>query len=150
MTNSPDQDKPLEFPAWEREYQAAIVETNPLRLGEKIHAAETAMSKRLRDIENTPGNSAERQAIEEAMTALQKINKNLWALRLANLEVKLRKTVFARVASLIFSAAGFSITAISGLAHLMEWSAPETLELWRVREPLARTSSSEKYYGNSA
>jgi hypothetical protein len=73
MANSSDQDKRLEFPAWEREYQAAVGETNPLRLGEKIHAAETAIAKRLRDIENALGNSAERQAIEEAMTTLQKI-----------------------------------------------------------------------------
>jgi hypothetical protein len=39
MANSSDQEKRLEFPAWEREYQAALAETNALRLGEKIHAA---------------------------------------------------------------------------------------------------------------
>ena len=73
MANSSDRDKDFEFPAWEREYQAAIAETNPLRLGEKIHAAETAMSRRLNEIKNAPAHSAERQAIEEAMAALHKI-----------------------------------------------------------------------------
>ena len=73
MANSSDQDKELRFSAWEREYQAAVGETDPLRLGEKIFAAETAISNRLRDLAASPGDSAERQAIEKATTALQQL-----------------------------------------------------------------------------
>ena len=73
MANAPERDKPLAFPAWEAEYRAAVAEANPLRLGEKIYAAETAISKRLQEIKNTPGDSPERQAITEAMAALQQL-----------------------------------------------------------------------------
>lgn len=73
MANSSDHANNCEFATWEREYQAAITETNRLLLGEKIFAAETALSKRLQDIKDAPANSAERQAIAEAMKALQKI-----------------------------------------------------------------------------
>ena len=73
MASLPDRDQRPTFPAWQGEVQAALAETNPLRLGEKIYAAETALSKRLRDIKDSPADSAELQAIAEATTALQQL-----------------------------------------------------------------------------
>jgi hypothetical protein len=63
----------LAFPDWEPEFRAAITETNPLLLGEKIHAAETAISKRLEKIKDAPATSVERQAIDLAVVALEKL-----------------------------------------------------------------------------
>ena len=73
MAHSSDRPANFAFPAWEREYQAAVSETNPLLIGEKLHAAETAISKRLQDIKDAPVDSAERQAMGLAMTALERI-----------------------------------------------------------------------------
>ncbi len=44
-----------------------------MRLGEKIYAAETALSNRLRQIKDSSADSAERQAIEEALSTLQQL-----------------------------------------------------------------------------
>lgn len=71
MTDSPQQGSGLANPEWQRAYELAIRETNPLHLGEKIHAAETAISTRLREIENTPSASTETQALKHALDALQ-------------------------------------------------------------------------------
>jgi hypothetical protein len=73
MDNSPDRDKRPAFPAWDGEVQAAMAETNPLRLGEKIYAAETTLSKRLSNLKDSPVDSAERKAIEEALAALHQL-----------------------------------------------------------------------------
>ena len=73
MASSSDRDKHPAFPAWEGEVQAALAETNPLQLGEKIYAAEAALSKRLREIKDAPADSAERRAIEAAQSALHQL-----------------------------------------------------------------------------
>ena len=73
MTTSSDSAQNVQYPAWQREYQTAIAEANPLYLGEKIHAAETAISKRLQALKDAPENSAERQAIAAATDALHKL-----------------------------------------------------------------------------
>jgi hypothetical protein len=73
MASSPDRDKRPAFPAWEGEVQAALTEANPLQLGEKIYAAETALARRLHEIKDAPADSAERRAIEEAQSALQQL-----------------------------------------------------------------------------
>ena len=63
----------ITFPSWEREYQAAVQETNPLKLGEKIYAAEASIIKRVREISDGPADSAERQAIDRATAALHEL-----------------------------------------------------------------------------
>jgi hypothetical protein len=63
----------LAFPEWEPEFRAAITETNPLLLGEKLHAAETAILKRLEQLKDAPAESAEREAISVAMVALERL-----------------------------------------------------------------------------
>jgi hypothetical protein len=73
MANGADPHKDLQFPAWEREYRVAVEETNPLYLGEKIHLAEEALSKRLKSMDDAPANSAEREAIAQARDTLQQL-----------------------------------------------------------------------------
>jgi hypothetical protein len=63
----------LAFPEWEPEFRAAITETNPLLLGEKLHAAEAAIAKRLEQLKDAPAESAEREAIAVAMVALERL-----------------------------------------------------------------------------
>jgi hypothetical protein len=73
MKPGPEANPNIEYPSWQREYHAAASETNPLLLGEKIHAAETAMSTRMQAIRDTSEGAAERQAISEALNVLQQI-----------------------------------------------------------------------------
>jgi len=73
MANPSDRDKPVAFPAWEPQYREALAETNPLRLGEKLHAAQTAISSRIGEIKDSPANAAERRALDEAASALQSL-----------------------------------------------------------------------------
>ena len=67
-------------PAWEREYQACLVEADPKKHIERVHTAEAAIFNRLQELAQNSNNSdhkAERQAIEEALAnvrALQKSN----------------------------------------------------------------------------
>ena len=73
MANGTDRGTNLQFPAWERQYRAALEETNPLYLGEKIHAAEEALAKRLEVLGEASASSAEGEAIAQAKDTLQKI-----------------------------------------------------------------------------
>jgi hypothetical protein len=73
MENSTDGAAHLAYPEWELEFRAAITETNPLLLGEKLHAAEAAMSKRLEEIKLAGPDSPELQAIKVAMVALERL-----------------------------------------------------------------------------
>ena len=60
----------LEYPEWKREYVAAIMETNPLKLRHKIHLAEDALFRRSQSPER-PIDDAERQAMKNATDALR-------------------------------------------------------------------------------
>jgi len=61
-------------PAWQREYQACLVEADPKKLIERVHTAEAAIFSRLQELAQDSNNSdhkAERQAIEEALANLR-------------------------------------------------------------------------------
>ena len=62
---------PILYPEWQREYLAALVETDPRKLLECVTAAETAIFKRLQTMSTSPDNQAERQAIEDALAGLR-------------------------------------------------------------------------------
>ena len=59
------------YPEWQPGYEAAIVENDPAKIGERFRTAEQAMLARLRAIPIDSTCEAERQAIENALGALQ-------------------------------------------------------------------------------
>jgi hypothetical protein len=64
------------YPAWQPEYQAALVEVDREKLKERVEAAETAIYKRLQQLSQNPDDSAERQVIEDALHSLRVLKRN--------------------------------------------------------------------------
>ena len=60
----------VRYPEWQNEYRAALLEFDKIKLFERVAAAETAIYKRLQQIAQSSGHQAERQAIEDALSAL--------------------------------------------------------------------------------
>ena len=60
----------LKYPSWQGPYRAAVIETNPQLLKQKIAAAEQAAKLRLKQIENS-ADREERIALTDALTALR-------------------------------------------------------------------------------
>jgi hypothetical protein len=56
----------LRFPEWQKPYQDAILEAKP----EKLRAAETAIIRRMEQLEASPDSQVERQAMKNALEAL--------------------------------------------------------------------------------
>jgi hypothetical protein len=65
----------LRYPAWQREYQAALVEADPAKLFNLIAEAEVAIFNRLQILTASRDGLAERRAIEEAIATLRVIKK---------------------------------------------------------------------------
>jgi hypothetical protein len=61
------------FPAWQREYEAAVHEADVQKLLGRVHAAEAAIFKRLQELAENSGqdHDAERRAIAAASSALR-------------------------------------------------------------------------------
>ena len=66
---------PLRFPAWQREYEAALSETDRFALFKRIEVAEAAILLRRDVLGPTRQDDAERQAIKEALAKLKAIKK---------------------------------------------------------------------------
>ena len=64
------------YPAWQNEYQAAIVELDRKKLPEQVAAAEAAIFKRLQDLSHGSDDFAERHAIEDALHGLRVIKRD--------------------------------------------------------------------------
>jgi hypothetical protein len=60
------------YPEWQPAYLAALVELDPKTLFERVMAAETAIFNRLQTISHNSDDSAERQAIEDALASLRR------------------------------------------------------------------------------
>jgi len=60
----------LPYPEWQAEYRAALMETDPLKLREKIHVAEDALFRRSQSPER-PIDDSERLAMKDAASALR-------------------------------------------------------------------------------
>jgi hypothetical protein len=65
----------IPYPEWQNEYQAALVELDREKLPELVAASETAIFKRLQTISESSDHQAERQAIEDALTALRVLKR---------------------------------------------------------------------------
>jgi hypothetical protein len=61
----------FEFPEWEPQYKAALLEVNQAKLLERVAAAEAAIRQRMRVIFGRREADSERQAIGRALSALR-------------------------------------------------------------------------------
>ena len=69
----------LPFPAWQRQHKAALLELDPEKLRERVHAAEAAIFNRLQELaqsSDSPDHKAERQAIEAAFASLRVLKRD--------------------------------------------------------------------------
>jgi hypothetical protein len=66
----------LLYPEWQNEYAAALVELDREKLSERVAAAEAAIFNRLQAISQSSDHKAERQAIEDALTALRVLKRD--------------------------------------------------------------------------
>jgi len=68
-------DVPVLFPKWQPQLTAAINETDPARLLERVREVQEILSKRLDRILGSRSHSSEIQAIEQAMDALEVLKR---------------------------------------------------------------------------
>jgi hypothetical protein len=61
----------LQFPEWQREYEAALFELSPARLPQRVMIAEFVLRKRLDAIAQKQDANTERQKIETALCNLR-------------------------------------------------------------------------------
>jgi len=61
----------LQFPEWQREYQAALFELDSTKLPQRVSMAEFVLLKRLRVIAYNQDASKEREKIEDALLKLR-------------------------------------------------------------------------------
>ena len=68
-------DKSVIYPKWQPHLMAAIVESDPDKLLERLKEAEKAISKRFEKICRSTSHAAEIEAIEKAMDTLDVLRK---------------------------------------------------------------------------
>jgi hypothetical protein len=70
MTQADSSPSNLRYPAWQREYDAALHEPDPKKLLGRLHAVEATIFSRLQELaqpSETTDHKAEQQAIAEAL-----------------------------------------------------------------------------------
>ena len=65
----------LNFPAWQRQYEVLISQTDSTRIPEQAAALEAAIFNRLQELAGTPNTTDEHVAIREALTDLRTIQE---------------------------------------------------------------------------
>lgn len=63
------------FPDWQEQYLAALLETAPSKVPQRVHAARAAIERRFILIENGAAHKAERKAIYDAIRVLDDLYK---------------------------------------------------------------------------
>jgi hypothetical protein len=63
------------YPDWQNEYQTALIEVDPAKLGMSIEAAEAAIHRRLQQLSQNSDHHVERQVIEDALRSLRFLKK---------------------------------------------------------------------------
>ena len=69
----------LKYPSWQEPYRAAVIETNPKLLKQKIAGAEQAAMLRLKQLQNSADHHHELIALTDALTALKILAETTWA-----------------------------------------------------------------------
>jgi hypothetical protein len=75
----PESSSDLRYPAWQQQYQDALVEGDPAKLLERVAEAEAAIFSRLQTLSENPDGRAEREAIQDAITALRVVKRETLA-----------------------------------------------------------------------
>jgi hypothetical protein len=55
------------YPQWQNEYAAALLETDPQRLSERVEAAETGIYKQLQQLSQNSDHHTEKNVIEDSL-----------------------------------------------------------------------------------
>ena len=63
---------------WQEPYRAAVIETNPKLLKQKISGAQQAAILRFKELENSSDHHAELRALTDALTALKILGETIW------------------------------------------------------------------------
>jgi hypothetical protein len=71
MVTSPE----IKYPAWQREFEAALGDGDPQTLRQRVDAAEGAIFLRSQALAGNAQEAAERQAISEAIRSLRAIQR---------------------------------------------------------------------------
>jgi hypothetical protein len=69
----------LKYPTWREPYRAAVIETNPKLLKQKISTAQQAAILRLKQLENSADHHHELIALTDALAALKILGETIWA-----------------------------------------------------------------------
>jgi hypothetical protein len=64
------------YPAWQNEYETALLELDPEKLPQRVEAAEAAIFERLQAISQSTDHHTERQVIEDALTGLRVLKRD--------------------------------------------------------------------------
>jgi hypothetical protein len=69
----------LKYPTWQEPHRAAVIETNPKLLRQKISGAQQAAILRFKELENSSDHHGELRALTDALTALKILAETSWA-----------------------------------------------------------------------
>jgi len=69
----------LKYPIWQEPYRAAVIESNPRLLKQKIACAQQAVILRFKELENGSDHHAELRALTDALSALKILAETTWA-----------------------------------------------------------------------
>ena len=69
----------LKYPSWQEPYRAAVIESNPKLLKQKIASAQQAVISRLKQLENSADHHHEITALTDALAALKILAETNWA-----------------------------------------------------------------------
>jgi hypothetical protein len=75
MANLPSISRNFQFPEWQREYEAALCESDWTRIPERLQAAKAAIFSRLRAKPERPPGTAERIALNDAIHLLRVLRR---------------------------------------------------------------------------
>ena len=76
MTTEDPSSSEILYPAWQYEYQAALVEVDRQKLKQRVEAAETAIFKRLQQLSQNSDDFVEGQVIEDALSSLRVLKRD--------------------------------------------------------------------------
>jgi hypothetical protein len=62
---------PFKYPRWQLPLEAAILEFDPMRLREKLHKAELAISDRLEEVATESNSQDEQRALANAVSTVR-------------------------------------------------------------------------------
>jgi hypothetical protein len=65
----------ISYPEWQPQYEAALLEPNAAELPRRVQAAEAAILQRLQVVSDSADDASEREAMQNALGALQVLSR---------------------------------------------------------------------------